>query len=131
MQIFDVCFESHIELRIEWLLRTDNQRVDYLSRITDPDDWAISSKYFQILNQLLGPHTIDRFAHDYNKQLNRFNPRYWKPGTEAVDAFTQDWSSENQWLCPPTCLIVCTINKLQSCKARGTLIAPEWPSAIF
>ena len=101
MQIFDVCFESHIELRIEWLLRTDNQRVDYLSRITDIDDWAISSKYFQILDQLLGPHTIDRFARNYNKQLNRFNPRYWKPGTEAVDAFTQDWSSENQWLCPP------------------------------
>lgn len=68
VQIFDVCFELHIELRIEWLPRTDNHRADYLRRITDPDDRAISSKYFQILDQLWGPHTIDHFASDYNKQ---------------------------------------------------------------
>ena len=46
-----------------------------------------------------------------------------------VDAFTQDWSSENNWLCPLACLIACAIHKLCECTACGTLIAPEWPSS--
>ena len=74
---------------------------------------------------------MDRFSADYNKQLPRFNSRFWNPGTEAIDAFTQDWSSENNWLCPPVCLIARALHKLRECKACGTLIAPEWPSSHF
>ena len=33
---------------------------------------------------------FDRFACDYNTKLPKFNSRFLKPGTEAVDAFTQD-----------------------------------------
>ena len=50
---------------------------------------------FKQLDQLWGPHSIDRFASSYNAKLSRFNSRFLHPGTEAVDAFTQDWSSEN------------------------------------
>ena len=54
-----------------------------------------------------------------------------EPGSEAVDAFTQDWSNDNNWLCPPVALIVRTVKHLQMCKASGTLIIPEWPSSYF
>ena len=50
---------------------------------------------FKQLDQLCGPHSIDRFASSYNAKLSKFNSRFLHPGTEAVDAFTQDWSSEN------------------------------------
>lgn len=33
--------------------------------------------------------------------IERFNSKYWCPGTEAVDAFSQVWVSENNWLVPP------------------------------
>lgn len=131
VQIFDFCFASHIEIRIEWLPRTENQKADYLSKIVGPDDWALGRKYFQVLDQRWGPHTIDRFASDYNRQLDRFNSRCWNPGTEAVDAFTQDWSRDNNWLCPPVCLVARTVKKLQACQASGTLVVPERPSALF
>ena len=131
VRIFNICFELHIELHVEWLPRTANQKADYLSRIVDPDDWSLSKQYFQLLDKLWGPHTIDRFASSYNNQVPRFNSRYWNPGTEAVNAFTEEWSLENNWLCPPTYLISRTINKLVRCKAKGTLIIPEWPSAVF
>ena len=36
-------------------------------------------------------NSIDRFAFDYNTKLPTFNSRFLQLGTEAVDAFTQDW----------------------------------------
>ena len=60
IQIFNLCFVSHVELQMQWLPRTANQKADYLSRIVDPDDWALGRKYFQILNAHWGPFSIDR-----------------------------------------------------------------------
>ena len=62
IQIFNLCLVSHVELQVQWLPRTANQKADYLSRIVDPDDRAFGRKYFQILNANWGPFSIDRFA---------------------------------------------------------------------
>ena len=43
---------------------------------------------------------MDRFASEHNAKLPRFNSRYLAYGTEAVDAFTVDWSGENNYWCP-------------------------------
>ena len=63
--------------------------------------------------------------------MSRFNSRFLQPGTEAVDAFSQDWSTENNWLVPPTVLIGRPLSHLRDCKAIGTLIVPMWKSAQF
>ena len=81
---------------------------------------------FQELEVMWGPHTIDRFADMHNRQLERFNSRYWSPGTEPVDAFTCDWSSVNNWWCPPLYLIPRLIRHAEVTKARGTLVIPQW-----
>ena len=80
---------------------------------------------------LWGPHTIDRFADHLNAHTQRFNSRFWVPGSEAVDTFTCDWSEENNWWCPPVYLIPRVIRHAQLTKARGTLIVPQWPSAPY
>ena len=36
--------------------------VDRLSKIIDRDDWRTAKPFFEILNNLWGPLTIDRFA---------------------------------------------------------------------
>ena len=74
---------------------------------------------------------MDRFASHYNAQLPRFNSRFWNPGTEAIDAFTADWHDDNNWLCPPVYLIPRSLRHAQNCRASGTLVVPEWPSAVF
>ena len=51
--------------------------------------------------------------------------------TINVDALAQDWSSDNNWLCPPAHLIVAAVKHLRYHKGVGTLIIPEWPSASF
>jgi hypothetical protein len=37
-----------------------------------------------------GTITIDRFADDKNKKLDKFNSRFWVPGTDGVGAFAFD-----------------------------------------
>lgn len=115
----------------EWIPRELNAKADQLSRIVDLDDWFLNPVVFSQLDKQWGPHTIDRFASHANTQLERFNSRCWNPGSEAVDAFTVNWAGEMNWLCPPIGLIPRVIRHAQACQAKGTLIAPCWPSAAF
>ena len=78
-----------------------------------------------------GPHSVDRFACNYNTKLAHFNSRFYQPGTKAVDTFTQDWKYDNNWLVPPVSLIVKVINHLKLCKAEGSIVVPVWKSSYF
>ena len=86
---------------------------------------------FQSLNARWGPHLVDRFSSYFNLQVVRFNSNYFSPGCTAVDALAQDWSSDNNWLCPPAHSIVAGVKHLRYRKGVGTLIILEWPSASF
>ena len=79
----------------------------------------------------MGPYTVDRFASSANAKLHRFNSLFWNPGSEAIDAVSQNWFSENNWLVPPIDLVIRAIIHLVACKAKSTLIVPKWKSATF
>ena len=126
-----MCLANYISLDAEWIPRESNKQSDLLSRFIDKDDWSINPSVFRMIDVIWGPHTCDRFASYYNAQLPVFNSRFASPGSSGVDAFAQDWSGANNWLCPPVELVVPVVRKLQSCRGRGTLIVPEWPSSMF
>ena len=129
--IFSICRESSISIDIQWVPRTENSKADYISKMIDHEDWSVSDDFFDFINELWGIHTIDRFASPLNNKTIRFNSLFWSPSTEAVDAFTQNWSLENNWLVPPIFSVVRAIKHLIFCKARGTLIVPRWVSAAY
>ena len=129
--VFSLCVAHNVSIEPEWIPRSENQVADFISHIQDWDDWQLNPRVFYSLQVRWGPCTIDRFASYYNTQLPRFNSRYYNPGTEAVDAFTCDWSSEINWWCPPVCLIPRVLRHAQNCCCRGILVVPHWPSAPF
>ena len=131
LDICKTCLEYNIQLDMEWVPRSENQKADKLSRIIDNDDWSISDEAFKYFDGLWGPHSIDRFASYYNTKVQRFNSRFWNPGTEAIDAFTLDWSNENNWLVPPISLTARVLLHMADTKSVGTLICPCWYSAPF
>lgn len=53
------------------------------------------------------------------------------PGLEAVGTFTCDWSTENNWWCPPIYLVPRVLKHAKVTKAKGTLIIPQWISAPY
>ena len=42
-----------------------------------------------------------------------------------------NWDGENNYACPPICLILRVLIHMRNCKASGSLIVPLWHSAPF
>jgi len=131
LKIFQICLERKIDLRVQWIPRSQNQIADYLSKMGNSDDWEVSQYFFDFIDKLWGPHDVDRFANSHNKKVARYNSKLFEPDSEAVDAFTVDWRGSNNWLVPPIALVSKAVFHLLSCGASGTLIVPRWPSAGF
>ncbi len=129
--IFHTCLNNNIILEVDWIPRSKNEQADFISRLIDIDDWEISPGLFQIINDTWGPFTTDCFACYYNTKLPRFFSRFWNPGSTAVDAFAQNWANENCLLVPPVVLIPSVLKHLYSCKSKGALVFPWWPSSPF
>lgn len=62
----------------------------FISNIIDFEDWGVSKEFFRFMDELWGPHTVDRFSNSYNKKLGRFKSLFWNPGSENVDCFCQN-----------------------------------------
>ena len=134
MEIFFTCLHNGISLATQWIPRNLNEAADSASReaeMLDTDDWQLTQSFFSILNKRWGPFSVDCFANDYNKRLDRFFSLYNSPGCAGVDAFSFDWKEELCLLVPPVCMVGKTLRHLQLCKAIGVLVVPAWPSAHY
>lgn len=131
LAIFSLSLKHNLVILPEWVPRNLNTIADSISRVSDYDDWSIDQPTFALIDELWGPHTIDRFASPTNHRVKKFNSRFWCRDTAGVDAFCHDWSGDNNYLCPPVSLIVHTLKHLSKCHGRGTLIVPKWTSAFF
>ena len=117
--IFRTCLNNHVLLEVDWILRTCNEQADFVSRLIDLDDWEIKPSIFQTINDAWGPFYSRFFACFYNSKLSRFFPRFWNPGSSAVDAFAQNWANESCLLVPPVVLIPAVLKHLYLCNGKG------------
>ena len=60
----------------------------------------------------------------YNAKLSRYNSIFYQPGAEVVDAFTQNWECENNWILPSVSQISRVITHIRAYKTVGTLVIP-------
>ena len=125
LSIFQLVLRNGIDLQVDWIPRSLNEHADAISRIVDFDDWGVSFEFFRLVDNIWGPHSVDRFANSHNRKLPRCFSRFWNPDSEGVDAFCFDWAGENNWLVPRV------IKHLFVCRSMGTLIVPKWVSAPF
>ena len=72
------CRSHNIKLQVQWIPRELNVDADMLSREIDFDDWGVSQVFLNFMDQW-GPHTVDRFADNFNAKLVKFNSKYWYP----------------------------------------------------
>lgn len=88
-------------------------------------------KFFTLFNRMWGPFTCDLFANYHNHKVKKFYSKFVDSFTAGVDAFSFDWSQDNNWIVPPVRLISKTISHLMACKGKGVLVAPKWISSPF
>ena len=72
---------------------------------------------------------MDWFASDWSHQLERFCSKYWTINSTCTDAFCQDWSQEEGFFQPPVGELTRVLEKMQTDKARGVLVVPDWPGS--
>ena len=132
-EIHKISSTHNIDLNVCWIPRDENREADRLSKQVDYDDWFITKDLLKTLTNKWGKVSIDRFASHTNKKTQRFNSKYICPGSEGVNAFSVDWSNENNLLVPPAYLIPKTIKHFMSSKysAKTILVCPYWLSSTF
>ena len=60
-----------IQLAMNWIPRDQNSQADFSSKIVDFDDYSVIDDVFFHLEELWGPHSVDRFACCYNAKIQR------------------------------------------------------------
>ena len=83
LDFFTTCLSNSITVDIQWIPTTENREADAISKMINYDDWGSTQVLFQYLNVIWGLHTIDRFAHNKNAKVSRFNSKFWCPALKA------------------------------------------------
>ena len=105
MDIYRNCLFNGVSIDMQGIPRDLNSAADDISKFIDHEsDYTINDIVSNVLDDLWGPHTCDRFACPYNAKGQCFNSRFYQPGSSGVNAFSQDWFHHNTWLCPPVYL---------------------------
>ncbi len=88
-------------------------------------EWKLHPRMFLIIDNLWGPHTMDRFAAANNTQLSHYISHFLDPLAVGMDALAQqDLAEENNYVNPPFCMLTQVLDIIQNQKAYATVIAP-------
>ena len=127
-RINDIVEHFDIKLEMIWRRRNSEEIVlcDKISKTFDLSEYRIQEESFKKLEEEFGPWEIDWFASDWSKRLDRFVSRFWTVGSEATDAFSQDWNEKEGFFHPPLDMLAKVMEKVQQCGARGVVVVPDW-----
>ena len=111
-----------------WVPREENDEADALSKWKDHTEWKVQDWVFQKASRVFSPPQVDRFAMPKNAKTPRFNTLFDALGSEAIDAFTQDWTNQLNWVACPFSLIPQVLQLLRQQKAQAIMVVPHWPA---
>lgn len=138
VRILDTCADIGLQLRAFWRPREENARADALSHHFEHDqyDYTLCDSWVRWLDQHWGPHAVDRFASNASNCVvssGAYNSLYGQgdAGWEWADALSVNWAGVTNWVHPPYMLLDEVLDHAIACRARGTLIVPDWPSASW
>ena len=105
---------------------------DFAGKYKNTDGWSIDDVSFQTLQLISGSRfTCDVFAHSSNSRCEKFYTLVPSFGTAGINAYTMDWSDDNNFVCPPVKEIIYVIRHIQNNPCRGVLVIPYILSASF
>jgi len=69
--IFKVVLRNNIDLQVDWIPRFFKEHSATISRVVDFDDWGVSFEFFNYIDNIWGPHSVDRFANSHNRKITQ------------------------------------------------------------
>ena len=132
IHIWNWCLERKILIHAEHLPGSENIQADWHSRhTTDSSDWRLRREIFLLLEDRVGPFTIDLFASRTSAQMIPYCSWRPDPFSMAVDALSIPWKGHYPYAFPPFALISRFLAKLREEEVSATLIAPVWSNQIW
>lgn len=126
-QIWQWCETRDIYIFATYINTNQNVIADFESRKQlSNTEWEINNIYFQIVVTALGTPNIDLFATRTNKKCQQFVSWHPDPDALSVDAFTICWSELNFYAFPPFSMVLKTLEKVITDKAKGIVLVPYW-----
>ena len=120
-----------MSLEVKWIPWELNAKADAISNLADYDDYPLTNLSFKELTYFGGPTPLTDLLVPITLRYQDLTLRFFQTGCVAVDAFSQDWEHDNDWICPPVCPLIRAVRHVELCKARGTVILPLWRSSCF
>jgi len=130
-RIWERVFELGCAIQAVHVPGIQNEVADFLSRMHDRSDWKLNPVWWRLLDDEWGPHSIDLFASQLNRQLPRYYSWMYDVEAEATDAFRQSWANENGYANPPFNLIGQVLQKVIRDQAKITIVVPVWKPASW
>lgn len=128
-QLWQWCEQRRIFVFASYIRSSENVIADAESRRVHPDiEWELAQYAFEEIISKFGTPNIDLFASRINKKCNRYISWHADPDAWAVNAFTVSWSNFYFYAFPPFTMILKTLRKIITDKAKGILIVPLWPT---
>ena len=126
-ELFNVCLDLNVTLTAKYLAGSSNIRADELSRQRSPYEWQLHPAVFAEIDRMWGPHTVDHFASMNTAEIPKYNSYFMDPLTSGVDALSQVWTKDNNFVNPPFFLNQQNIEEDSSGESSGdghhTLVA--------
>ena len=122
--IWALALSENIQIRIIHIAGASNDQADHLSRLSQQYEWQLHPGIFSQLDDMWGPHTMDRFASLSTAQLQTYNSRYLDPWTSGVDASSNGLIQTQ--LCESTISYARTY--LEACKTSKSLLYSHRPT---
>ncbi|XP_033222710.1 uncharacterized protein LOC117176563 [Belonocnema kinseyi] len=128
-EIWQWCEERNIWIFASYISSKDNFEANAESRKLEPEtEVELSIPAFnKIVKTFRNPET-DLFASRTNSKCIRYISWKRDPGSEAIDAFTLNWSSVFFYAFSPFSIILRTLTKIKRDQAEGIMIVPNWPT---
>ena len=130
-----------IDASMNWWSRDLGIRADADSKYVERFDWSLRRDVLWRLLKLFGPFSVDLFASAGNaicvgegvqKRQLPFCSRFYSPKSLGNALSTYVWlPSENYWCFPGFNDVEAAVRCFQAARARGVLIVPEWPDAVW
>ena len=132
-EIWHWASDSSIWLSARHLPGIQNTEADFESRKYEiHTELKLNESVFHFIYGDLGFFpTIDLFATILNTQLGTFVSYRPDPNCVAVNSFLMNWGKEKFYSFPLFAYLSKTLQKICQDKAKGILIAPDWPLQLF
>lgn len=128
-EIWQWCESRRIFILASYIKSSDNDVADAESRRCHPDiEWELELSAYERVKSKFGCPHIDLFASRINKKCDRYVSWQKDPDAFTINAFTLDWSPYFFYAFPPFSIVLKTLRKIISDKAKGIIVVPLWPT---